>query len=498
MSFVLTVSQVIDSLKTAILAKRANTATQPGSVVNDLFLQPEGALISRERINLEWVSRTQDFSDTLGIKTDTVFQQQYAAANGITLADVFTKVSAAIDRLASNVKKTRLPATPSSGTVLYGRPQAPTVDITIPINATVQATNNQQYKTTASVTMFAAQAVTYYNATLRLYVISVPVQSINSGSLTQALAGTTNKLITSVAGLTTVLNTTPISGGTDQETDEALAARAQLVYTGNNVGTPDGVKQLLLDNFAVGDVLVLPAGNPLLTRNGGIGVMDVYVRNRNIQAATEVFGNYNDPLFPTTGIRPTKQPATSLVSASTGLGVFVEDGVSTLSGSVKSQARFDFSGGAPSFPVTISYTYNAIVEQCQQLLMQSGIALLGDQTYAVLLAGSDILAQTEKVLVKEALPVYVDMTAQIVVQAGLSKAAVIAQVQANLASQINSLPLGQTLYQSDVVAVIQDTTGVLGVNEPLTQFNVTGTPGTVTSVPIAPNQFAQLLNVVIL
>jgi phage-related baseplate assembly protein len=310
------------------------------------------------------------------------------------------------------------------------------------------------------------------------------------------LAETVTTIVTSVTGFTTVLNTTPISGGRDTETDEELTARAKLVYTGNNVGTPDGIKQLILDNTTVSDVLVVSTGDPALSRADGVGVVDVYLKEQNIQAAQETFTNFNDPLHPLS-IIPNKRPVVALTSVSSGVATLEEDTTSVLAGSVKSKSRFDFSGGAPSFPVTISYLYDANVENAQRLVMQPENALLGSRSFNDLVSGSDILAQTEKVLIKTAKKVSIDLICTITTVSGISKATVIDNVKSALAAQINTLPLGSDVNQSDIIAIIETTEGVVSVNLPLLKFNLSNLTGVVDKIEIGPSQYPQLNTVII-
>lgn len=75
---------------------------------------------------------------------------------------------------------------------------------------------------------------------------------------------------------------------------------------------------------------------------------------------------------------------------------------------------------------------------------------------------------TADVLAKEAIPVGVDITATVVLQKNQSVSAVDGLVRTNLSRLFGSLVLGQPLRQSDVIRVIDETSGVSYVVSPLT------------------------------
>lgn len=75
---------------------------------------------------------------------------------------------------------------------------------------------------------------------------------------------------------------------------------------------------------------------------------------------------------------------------------------------------------------------------------------------------------TADVLVKEAVAVPVDITATIILARGAEQSTVDTAIRTNLANKFARLRLGDPLRQSDVVAVIESTTGVSYVEVPLT------------------------------
>jgi hypothetical protein len=99
----------------------------------------------------------------------------------------------------------------------------------------------------------------------------------------------------------------------------------------------------------------------------------------------------------------------------------------------------------------VSYTYTSIVGVTQN-------AIDGERHI------------TADVLVKEAVETPVDLTATIVLQARQTRAQVDARVKSNLSQLFGLLSLGNPLYLSDVVRVIDETAGVSHVVTPLAKM----------------------------
>jgi len=74
---------------------------------------------------------------------------------------------------------------------------------------------------------------------------------------------------------------------------------------------------------------------------------------------------------------------------------------------------------------------------------------------------------TADVLAKEAVPIPVDITATIVTQNGFRTSTADTNVRTNLTTFLRALPLGAAVRQSDIVAVIDNTTGVSYVESPI-------------------------------
>lgn len=97
--------------------------------------------------------------------------------------------------------------------------------------------------------------------------------------------------------------------------------------------------------------------------------------------------------------------------------------------------------------ITISYTYDSLIETLQ--------ALFNDDSNHIV---------TSDILIREAIEALINVTAAVVILPGYVGATVTANVQTNLTIYLNGLGLGAVIDLSDLVVVIEGTPGVDAVN----------------------------------
>lgn len=118
----------------------------------------------------------------------------------------------------------------------------------------------------------------------------------------------------------------------------------------------------------------------------------------------------------------------------------------------------NISSGQTLF-VDYSYNENFVVEYTTNLVVSTTQGTI-NTTKGV----------TYDVLVKEALPTPLDISATVVKRAGVQTNQIQSNVQTNLETFLRALPLGSSVRQSDIIAVIDNTTGVSFVTTPLTNL----------------------------
>jgi len=182
-----------------------------------------------------------------------------------------------LDKLAQNYGVTRKVATKSSGTALLTFSSIPAI-IAINVNSLITSTSGSTFVVLNGTSVDPANAnfyksiATKYQSALSFlnitdqYAVEVSVQATTAGSAGNVSQYSLNQ--TAIAGVSNVTNTFPFTGGVDQENDATFRNRVLAVFSGSNIGTALGYKNLVESNSAVEDAVVIGPGNPLMTRDG--------------------------------------------------------------------------------------------------------------------------------------------------------------------------------------------------------------------------------------
>lgn len=122
---------------------------------------------------------------------------------------------------------------------------------------------------------------------------------------------------------------------------------------------------------------------------------------------------------------------------------------------------------------TVSYTFNNAVS-----VVQDAVNLKK--------------ALTADVLVKNAIPVPLDVSATVVLQRGVDRSAVDSAIRTNISNYLSALQMGEPIRQSDITSLIEGTTGVSYVEIPLTRM-VRGSGSLVLQEGLATSQAGDTL-----
>jgi uncharacterized phage protein gp47/JayE len=145
--------------------------------------------------------------------------------------DIDSKVGGDLDDFCALFGITRIPAQRAQGVVTFTRPNdsfAATTAAIIPPGTQVLAQTNP-----------VVYAQTTVGGVLNPGQLSadVPVQAVSAGAQGNVAAGLLTTIATAVSGVTKAINTQPLSGGSGQETDEALRARFKATVFRSLAGT---------------------------------------------------------------------------------------------------------------------------------------------------------------------------------------------------------------------------------------------------------------------
>ena len=431
--------QIVDDMIAYIRTKKPSLDTSVGSVTRDAFIEPPANEMESMYAELEHVSLIHSL----------FYQEQMSTTE--------------LDRLVYNWGLTRNPADTATGVASFRRNSIPTTDIVIPLGTIVTTqkgtiTTPVRFQTTEEKTMYVATGASYYNPFTGYYEIDVPVEAIEAGTDGNVSAGAIIVLESSVTGISSVYNITSTTGGTEQEDNASLADRALLSLTGNNVGTADGYETTVRTNEYVNDAIVVGPGDPLMTRDSGLGVkVDIYVQMAMdlLALATQTTQTYtytdlsggggatdpaNDKIL-------SKQPVKAIVKVegtvtspfpSSSYELILDTYVYAHSTSANDKLHWRTNAPTPGEVITITYTYYSIMETLQALI---------DANRSIT---ADVLVKYgTEVKINYELTVYGDST---ITDAAAFKSA----IETAISNYINVNALGQKVEQSDIVAAIYD------------------------------------------
>jgi hypothetical protein len=313
-----------------------------------------------------------------------------------------------------------------------------------------------------------------------LYYIDVASEASLSGASSRVPINRLIVLTPPLSGFVSVTNITPSSGGADEETDETLLNRILTSWKGAQLDTVYGITNLILEQTGILDAMVLDNSSALVTRGVGNQV-DAWIVGDSSENTTDTV-TYASDMDGT--IYLANQPIESILSVTVG-GVVKTEGVDytvvedtgSVSGSTIGYDAVVFIAG--KYPndgdsVIISYNYNKMVADIQAILT---------------LPENEIT--NADILVREAQDILIDITIHIVLFAGYTSTAVQADLTTRLQAFFDALMLGDSVYQSDIINVIENTTGVDRVDVPFTKLAKHGSTGA-ADIVIASDERAAL------
>lgn len=453
-----TYDEIVQSMRDLIATSRPQVNTEEGAVTRDLFIDPpaneiQNIYIENERIKL----------------IHSVFYQEFMTEDEL-------------DMLGANYLMSRKAATSASGTVTLFRSAIPTQDIVIPtgcIFSTQKDTllNSISFSNETEITMYVAQAATYYNITTGYYEIDVDVTDTATGIDGNIGINAVRIISSGTTDFLGVRNDAVFSGGTDQEDNFSYASRISDALAGNNVGTEYGYKKAVLTSPYVNDAVVITPGDALMTRDNGYGgKVDIYIKvdttnsgtyesAQDVKVFTLISGTLsNNILNDYTFINLPAKEITSIVGSVSGTlvqGVDYElskDTTSAYADSNRANDKVHFL--KTNVPVdgetlTIDYVYYNIVQDVEDIL---------DTERQKIVTADVLIKLAKKIPVNVAVTVYADDT---ISDATTFKAA----IESAIEDALDSETLNNKIEQSDLVQTINDVDGVDRINLPFTTLN---------------------------
>lgn len=322
-------SDIQNSLITSINSYESTLDLKPGSVIQDVFVNPVSTELARAYQRLHFyhyagsVATLVKYEDENGdgvpdtLAQSPLRQELYQAFNLSSSSEVQNWIDMAFERLASLQFDGRMAAKTASGVVTFYTTVTPTTTITIPTGTTVSSNTttlsglNPPNFTTVETGSIPLQGLdSYYNSTLARWEVKVHVVSSTTGSAGNVGSG----VINTVSGINniTVTNEGNLYGGQDSETNLDLAARLLQCYLAKDPGRKAGIASWVSGAAGIYSCRVVGAGDTYMMRDYDelrqrhvYGRADAYVDSASISEQTQTI-----VMTPTTLVTETNSTTT--------------------------------------------------------------------------------------------------------------------------------------------------------------------------------------------
>lgn len=224
--------------------------TKPGTVTRDILIDGPSDQLSKLYDELNKISNLQSVRLSFGNDLDNWAQNIGASRNRGAKSTVpalllFNSIDA---DLAIN-----------KGDLIYAKNGT---SFSVLNSVVLTSVQESQYKSTVSKYKADLDFLGYTEQ----YAIELVVEATAFGEQGNISKYSLNK--TNVAGITHVTNVFPASGGRAAETDSVFKNRILAIFSGANTGTALGYENTVRTDPSVIDVIVIPPGDSLMTRDG--------------------------------------------------------------------------------------------------------------------------------------------------------------------------------------------------------------------------------------
>jgi len=302
----ITRQQIVRETVLSIYRSRPEIDVKPGSVLRDTFIDPFSSEAERLRFIAGFLQAGQSFATLLVIddpgatgESIAVRESPYklAVKQAFFLRNDFSVqnlIDNMFDHLASRRGTTRKTGKRSRGQVTFFMTSRPNQSMLFPIGTIVQG-GGIRFRTTSAAELTPTGFGGTYNPATGRYSVRVFIQAEVSG-IQGNLAP--NQIRTVVAGPTGALVTNEgyTFGGRDDETNQALAVRADGILSSVDSGTYRGYVKNAAGVSGVLQVNVIDAGNDLMMRDIDPdtgrhtgGKVDIWIRGENLATVTDGF-----------------------------------------------------------------------------------------------------------------------------------------------------------------------------------------------------------------
>lgn len=362
------------------------------------------------------------------------------------------------DALANSLGIPRILASRATTTLRIGLAAAPAFGMSVTYSAgstVATAGTSGAQKTFVLTSDGIITSTTPFNPNSGYYECSVSIQATEAGTASNVGQGTINTVVSMTSSADIIYNPDSVTNGSDIETTDELLTRIKQHLAGLVSGTIPYYEETVSEDQRVVDLVVVDPDHEYSLR--GPASIDVYIQGSQISSYNQLVSSRQQ------SVDLDKKPVvlgSAVVSYIDNNGnpgsytegdgfTLVKDTTSFVATSTKAHDKLVWDNTTYNFiktlneDYTISYSYNRLVEDLQTQLTARDVKTIG----------ADIL-------VKETTSADTTMAFGIVTLPGFDFETVKNNVIYNIQNYVNNLKLNIALRQSDIINIIENTSGV--------------------------------------
>lgn len=426
----LSAEQVKNNLVNQILQNFPTADVETGSVLRDVFVDPQSVQIAALSEELDYLS----YLNTFVQNADKISEED-------------------LDEIGATYGVARSDGDIATGSITFQSLTRPTQDIQIGADdgsggisvKTLMTEGGNSYEFTTTQTVYLKTNATF-NTEHNCYEVTAPIKANIAGSEYNLGIGTIKVLVNGIASITGVYNYTPTTGGTDRQTNTEFALSIQDAILGSSKNIESGVDGVLKAIDGVQEVKTLHPNSSEEPTQAGYSIS--YIRGTQ----EEIVSDYTFTYVTTTQEYDlSKKPVMRIISVSATVDgevktlesgtdyYLLSDKNSIYYGTTRSTDKIIFLKTAsgtpdPNTPVTVSFSYNKLLESCQ--------IALDDALHDYLVLGNLLVAQAE--------PLYIKLKTTIKLKYSYNTETIKNTILTGLSNYLLSLPLGTDMTQEQV------------------------------------------------
>ena len=469
----LTAEQVKNNLVNQVLQNFPTADVETGSVLRDVFIDPQSVQIAALSEELDYIS----YLNTFVQNADKISEED-------------------LDDIGATYGVVRSNGNTATGSITFQALTLPTENIQIGADdgsggisvKTLLTEGGNSYEFTTTETVYLKTDATW-NTEHNCYEVTAPIKANTPGSNYNLGVGTIRVLVNGISNITGVYNYTPTVGGTDRQSNIEYAQSIQDTILGNSKNIETGIDSILKSIDGVSEVKTLHPNSPEEPTQAGYAVSYIKGSQESITTdeITYLITSQEYPL--------SKKPVTRIISVNAvvdGVSKTLQQGIdydlviddNTLySHTMYSSDRIVFLNTTTGTPdpntiVTVNFAYNKLIETCQNTLSNNL------QDYLIL--GNLLAAQ--------AMPTIIDFSTNIRLKYNYNTEAVKNEILTGISNYIISLPLGGDITSDGLYSYIITTFSeyISGITYPFFVFCVRGQDTSESSIQLTYGQYASI------